>query len=231
MRFLLVLLDYFYSIATNSFDTFDEKTGILKKVLFIYLLLNPNSITPTLLLHNTTCLFTATYSPRIRDDDVNVNNKTATTGCSVLSLQERRTSGCLLTLNHVKSSSIVQRATEWIYNDQKVTTKKSENKIIVLLLLVCARRSTAINSRAHAVVSHTHTTRSNNNAYEYYEEGKSMGTYIFQAEVFLSLCGMWIRRLDVFFSRRAQTHAGARVSETSRRARNALSHELRYPTK
>ena len=27
-RFLLVLLDYFYSIATNSFDTFDEKTGI-----------------------------------------------------------------------------------------------------------------------------------------------------------------------------------------------------------
>lgn len=48
-----------------------------------------------------------------------------------------------------------------------------------------------------------------------------MGTYIFQAEVFLSLCGMWIRRLDVFFSRRAQTHAGARVSETSRRARNA----------
>jgi len=54
-----------------------------------------------------------------------------------------------------------------------------------------------------------------------------MGTYIFQAEVFLSLCGMWIRRL-FFFSRRAQTHAGARVSETSRRARNALSHELRY---
>ena len=48
-----------------------------------------------------------------------------------------------------------------------------------------------------------------------------MGTYIFQAEVFLSLCGMWIRRLDVFFSRRAQTHAGARVSETSRRARDA----------
>ena len=57
-----------------------------------------------------------------------------------------------------------------------------------MLLLVCARRSTAINSRAHAVVSHAHTTRSNNNnAYEYYEEGKSMGTYIFQAEVFLSL--------------------------------------------
>ena len=166
MRFLLVLLDYFYSIATNSFDTFDEKTGILKKVLLIYLLLNPTSITPTLLLHNTTCLFTATYSPRIRDDDVNVNNKTATTGCSVLSLLDRRekNSGCLLTLNHVKSSSIVQRATEWIYNDQKVTTKKSENKIIVLLL-VCARRSTAINSRAHAVVSHTHTTRSNNNVY------------------------------------------------------------------
>lgn len=47
MRFLLVLLDYFYSVATNSFDTFDEKTGILKKVLLIYLLLNPNSITPT----------------------------------------------------------------------------------------------------------------------------------------------------------------------------------------
>ena len=89
MRFLLVSLDYFYSIATNSFDTFDEKTGILKKVLWKYLVLNPNSITPTLLLHNTTCLFTATYSPRIRDDDVNVNNKTATTGCSVLSLQEQ----------------------------------------------------------------------------------------------------------------------------------------------
>ena len=141
-----------------------EKNRNFKKVLLKYLVLNPNSIIPTLLLHNTTCLFTATYSPRIRDDDVNVNNKTATTGCSVLSLQERRTSGCLLTLNHVKSSSIVQRATEWIYNDQKVTTKKSENKIIVLLL-VCARRSTAINSRAHAVVSHTHTTRSNNNAY------------------------------------------------------------------
>ena len=35
MRFLLVLLDYFYSIATNSFDTFDEKTGILKSSLNI----------------------------------------------------------------------------------------------------------------------------------------------------------------------------------------------------
>ena len=164
MRFLL---EYYLTTSTllllTPLTPF-EKNRNLKKVLFIYLLLNPNSITPTLLLHNTTCLFTATYSPRIRDDDVNVNNKTATTGCSVLSLQERRTSGCLLTLNHVKSSSIVQRATEWIYNDQKVTTKKSENKIIVLLL-VCARRSTAINSRAHAVVSHTHTTRSNNNAY------------------------------------------------------------------
>ena len=65
-----------------------------------------------------------------------------------------------------------------------------------MLLLVCARRSTAINSRAHAVMSHTHTTRSNNASCEYYEEGKSMGTYIFQAEVFLFLCGMWIRRLS-----------------------------------
>ena len=31
MRFLLVLLDYFYSIATNSFDTFDEKNRNFKK--------------------------------------------------------------------------------------------------------------------------------------------------------------------------------------------------------
>ena len=66
------------------------------------------------------------------------------------------------------------------------SNNKQRARIIIVLLLVCARRSTAINSRVHAVVSHTHTTRSNN-AYEYYEEGKSMGTYIFQAEVFLSL--------------------------------------------
>ena len=111
---LLLILDVLMKNDDDGFLFFLNK----------YLLLYPNSITPTLLLHNTTCLFTATYSPRIRDDDVNVNNKTATTGCSVLSLQERRTSGCLLTLNHVKSSSIVQRATEWIYNDQKVTTNK-----------------------------------------------------------------------------------------------------------
>lgn len=132
-----------------------EKNRNLKKVLFIYLLLNPNSITPTLLLHNTTCLFTATYSPRIRDDDVNVNNKTATTGCSVLSLLDRRekNSGCLLTLNHVKSSSIVQRATEWIYNDQKVTTKKSENSVIISLraTLYCNKLT-----RARRSVTHTH---------------------------------------------------------------------------
>jgi hypothetical protein len=111
MRILLVLLDYFYSVATNSFDTFDEKTGILKKVLLIYLLLNPNSITPTLLLHNTTCLFTATYSPRIRDDDVNVNNKTATTGCSVLSLLDRREKNKWVPINPKPCKILLYRPT------------------------------------------------------------------------------------------------------------------------
>lgn len=220
---LLLILDVLMKNDDDGFLFFLNK----------YLLLYPNPITPTLLLHNTTCLFTATYSPRIRDDDVNVNNKTATTGCSVLSLLDRREKNKWVPINPKPCKILLYRPTcdrmdlQRPKSNNKQRARISNNVIISLRATLYCNKLT----RARRSVTHTHDAFKQQRVLVLRRRKKSMGTYIFQAEVFLSLCGMWIRRLDVFFSRRAQTHAGARVSETSRRARNALSHELRYPTK
>ena len=118
----------------------------------------PQFNSPTLLLHNTTCLFTATYSPRIRDDDVNVNNKTATTGCSVLSLLDRREKNKWVPINPKPCKILLYRPTCDRMDLQRPKSNNKQRARISNSVIISLRATLYCNklTRARRSVTHTH---------------------------------------------------------------------------
>ena len=124
-----------------------------------YLILNPNPITPT---------SPSEYDVSIHRDIIAARSYAMTMSMWTTKRQRQVAPFSLflieeknmwVPINPKPCKILLYRPTCDRMDLQRPKSNNKQRARIIVLLLVCARRSTAINSREHAVVSHTHSRR------------------------------------------------------------------------